>query len=240
MTDQPSTGSENWRYKPGKRDVVIGAIVNVKVLGVEATSDDDAIEKACEGIDFGKLFRQEPPKGIEYVEWAEGVASYLVDHKGDENYCHSTWYKDGVKGVFEDNDPIMPFEKYILETKNTDAAIDLVKALAIQERWFLFQPLADGSYEIVVKLEIKKEAEALLKLAEFGNRQRNWSALVYISKSKPHIIDTLGRYRFVKLFDAWHEAGDVAGDDVICSHLVTPEDIVMAVLDSNTDLKLVQ
>jgi len=69
-------------------DVHIYPVVRVKVSGVEAESQVEAIRKAEEMTDFHRLFDREA-NGIEY---AEDIDCFLADEDGDEEYLNSRWY----------------------------------------------------------------------------------------------------------------------------------------------------
>jgi hypothetical protein len=73
-----------------KYDVHLFPIVRVKVHGVEAGSQEEAIKKAEESTDFDNLFNKAPD-----IEYAEEVAYYLVDEVGDEEYERTRWH-DGA------------------------------------------------------------------------------------------------------------------------------------------------
>jgi hypothetical protein len=90
-----------------KYDVIIGAVVNVKVTGIEADSQEQAIEKANEQTegDFTRLFnRDNPLNGIAYTEYPDNIAHYLVDAEGDSEYERSEWYgPDGKTKLFDED-----------------------------------------------------------------------------------------------------------------------------------------
>jgi len=73
-----------------KYDVHLFPIVRVKVHGVEAGSQEEAIKKAEDSTDFNDLFNKAPD-----IEYAEEVAYYLVDEVGDEEYERTRWH-DGA------------------------------------------------------------------------------------------------------------------------------------------------
>lgn len=73
-----------------KYDVHLFPIVRVKVHGVEAGSQEEAIKKAEESTDFDDLFNKAPD-----IEYAEEVAYYLIDEVGDEEYERTRWH-DGA------------------------------------------------------------------------------------------------------------------------------------------------
>jgi len=74
-------------------DVHIFAEVRVKVPGIEANSQTEAIKKAEEQINLYNLFeREHPTPQIEHTEWSERVTNYLVDEDGDTEHQKSTWY----------------------------------------------------------------------------------------------------------------------------------------------------
>lgn len=76
-------------------NVVLQALVNVRVEGVEATSQQEAIEAAIDSVDF----RQLAPSGFcvpANAVWAELAdempANALVDDVGDDEHDKSAWY----------------------------------------------------------------------------------------------------------------------------------------------------
>ncbi len=73
-----------------KYNVHLFPIVRVKVHGVEADSQEEAIKKAEDSTDFNDLFNKAPD-----IEYAEEVAYYLVDEVGDEEYERTGWH-DGA------------------------------------------------------------------------------------------------------------------------------------------------
>ena len=82
-----------------EHDVHIFAIVRVKVPGVKAKSQIQAIEEARGRVDFYRLFELCAQPGTECVEFAEEFSHYLVDEEDDLEYNATRWYKDGADGI---------------------------------------------------------------------------------------------------------------------------------------------
>ena len=72
-----------------KYDVHIFTIVRVKVPGIEAGSQEEAMSKAEEQFSFHDTF--DNIKGCE-TEWGEEHSYALVDVVGDKEYQNSMWY----------------------------------------------------------------------------------------------------------------------------------------------------
>ncbi len=102
-----------------KRDecyaVHVYALVRVKVCGVSADlKPEAAIQYVEDALDMNRLFDRaanQVPVGsltsqqawIDYVEWAEGIEGFLVDHPNDPDYQKSTFYdQDGKTPVAGD------------------------------------------------------------------------------------------------------------------------------------------
>lgn len=88
-------------------NVLIKAVVNVRVDGIECESHADGIAKASK-LNLNQLFDgfkenlpAQIPDGtgsetIRYVEYADENGCYLVDEAGDDEFERSKWYgKDG-------------------------------------------------------------------------------------------------------------------------------------------------
>jgi hypothetical protein len=78
------------RFEEMKYEVHIYAIVQVKVVDVEAESQQEAIRKAEARCDLYTLFQQNVREP--HTEYAEDIDSFLVDEVGDEEHEHSCWY----------------------------------------------------------------------------------------------------------------------------------------------------
>lgn len=76
----------------------IFAEVRIKIPGIEADSQPEAIKKAEERVNLCDLFeRKHPTPDIEYIEWNERITNYLVDEDEDNECENSTYYKhDGI------------------------------------------------------------------------------------------------------------------------------------------------
>lgn len=72
-----------------KYDVWIYPVVRVKVTGIEAENQCDAIEQACEACDLDTLLNHP-----EY-EYADEISYFFVDEEGDSEYINSRWH-DGI------------------------------------------------------------------------------------------------------------------------------------------------
>ena len=77
-----------------KYNVHLYAVVRVKVVDVEASSQEEAIAKAEDSVLLGRILNHERglPDNVECTEYAEEVVRYLVDEEGDEEYDKSKWY----------------------------------------------------------------------------------------------------------------------------------------------------
>lgn len=78
-------------------DVHLYAVVRMKVVGIEAESQVDAIRLAEKEVTYEQretLFNHSGGMTkLEYTEYAEEVIHYLVDEQGDEEYQNSRWYE---------------------------------------------------------------------------------------------------------------------------------------------------
>ena len=89
-----------------KYDVILQAVVNVKVPGIEAESQKDAILAAQEKVApyIWELFKRDNPVGgvIACTEWSEGeYADFLVDEEGDWEFKRSRWGTENSSGDLE-------------------------------------------------------------------------------------------------------------------------------------------
>lgn len=77
-----------------KYDVHIYAVVRVKVTGIEAESQTDAIPKAEEAVDLYRLFDRNThlPEAVAHVEYADENSYFLVDNQDDEEFANSHFY----------------------------------------------------------------------------------------------------------------------------------------------------
>jgi hypothetical protein len=76
-------------------DVHIYAVVRVKVSGIEAESQQDAIKKAEDATDLHAMFRGDVDAFSSYPvesEYTEDVESFLVDEVGDAEYRNTRSY----------------------------------------------------------------------------------------------------------------------------------------------------
>jgi hypothetical protein len=90
-------------------NVSIYAVVRVKVVGVEASSMEQATERAEDYADLYKLFdltlchkggeEEEcslPDMHIEHCEYADDIADFLVDEQGDTEFGKSRVIPGGI------------------------------------------------------------------------------------------------------------------------------------------------
>jgi hypothetical protein len=75
-----------------KYNVHIYATVRVKVCGVEANSQVEAMKMAEVNTDLHELFPYKTQADGTETEYAEEVTGYLVDQHGDEEYTHTRYY----------------------------------------------------------------------------------------------------------------------------------------------------
>jgi phosphoribosylanthranilate isomerase len=75
-----------------KYDVHIYATVRVKVCGVEAESQVEAIKNAEANTNLHELFPYKTQADGTETEYAEEVTGYLVDEHGDAEYSRTRYY----------------------------------------------------------------------------------------------------------------------------------------------------
>ncbi len=84
-------------------------LVRVKLTGIEAGSEREAIRKAEAAVDLHRLFdRDHPVPNVEHTEWSEATPEALVDHDGDLDFEHSTWWRLDKGEWVENTDPPEP------------------------------------------------------------------------------------------------------------------------------------
>ena len=81
-----------------KYKVHIYAIVRVKVLDVEANSQEEAITRVRDHVNLNDLLnRTHPLSNVEHVEFADEITGYLVDEQGDQKHERSRFYEAGTE-----------------------------------------------------------------------------------------------------------------------------------------------
>jgi hypothetical protein len=82
-------------------DVHIFAVVRVKVCGVEAKSQVDAIKKAEADVNLSEAFLNTPLRSSHPVEteFAEEIQSFLVDVVGDDDYSETCAFDGQYKSI---------------------------------------------------------------------------------------------------------------------------------------------
>jgi len=105
-----------------KFDVCVKAVVNVKVVGIEAADDRQAIARAEEAVDYNTLLNRpgydlsrfgKTSLDIEigYVEFGDEFAAFLVDPYGQDGKPDlDCGVFRGPKGDLIDDLPFNPFE----------------------------------------------------------------------------------------------------------------------------------
>ena len=74
-------------------NVTLQAVVNVRVPGVEAATQQEAISAALDKVDlYSLLERKKPTPKVDFIEYAEEIHEALVDEVGDEEYDKSRWF----------------------------------------------------------------------------------------------------------------------------------------------------
>jgi len=120
-----------------KFDVCVKAVVNVKVVGIEAADDRQAIALAKESVDFNALFNRaghdiskfgktSTEIEIGYVEFGDEFTAFLVDPyglDGEPDLDSGVWR--GSIGELIDDLPFNPFE-YEAEDLNIEAIQELL------------------------------------------------------------------------------------------------------------------
>ncbi len=77
-------------------DVHIYAVVRVKLEGIEAPGQREAIDAARKQFDdegMGEKLGLTRPANAAHAEYADEVVRYLVDEQGDEEHERSQWYE---------------------------------------------------------------------------------------------------------------------------------------------------
>ena len=84
-----------------KYDVHIFAVVRVKVAGIDAESQIEAIHNAEGSVDLYTLFSKPGSVSVEITEFADGISHYLVDEVGDLTYKRSRFYEADGETVLD-------------------------------------------------------------------------------------------------------------------------------------------
>jgi len=86
--------------------VLIKAEVNVRLPGIQAGSQKEAIEKVQAAVDLHRVFDWANLKAVapmvQYVEYGDYNTGYLVDEAGDEDYENSGWYGPDMEPIMGD------------------------------------------------------------------------------------------------------------------------------------------
>lgn len=84
-----------------KYNVTMQVLVSVRIPGIEAESQEEALKKADQvaesnDAELHRLFNHyQPMPGVEWTEYSQEADSYLVDEEGDTDFSRSQWYDAG-------------------------------------------------------------------------------------------------------------------------------------------------
>jgi len=78
-------------------NVHIFTVVRVKVCDIEASSHEEAAQKAETLIPFHDLFDRDSTPSTPEMEWGEEHSHALIDVQGDEEYENSKWLAADLK-----------------------------------------------------------------------------------------------------------------------------------------------
>ena len=80
-----------------KYDVHVYVLVRVKVLDIDAKSQEEAIRRVHDHVNLSDLLnRSYPLSNVERVEFNDEIAGYVVDKQGDEEHERSRFYEAGI------------------------------------------------------------------------------------------------------------------------------------------------
>lgn len=83
-----------------KYDVILQAVVSVKLPGIEADSQLDAIEKAEAIAALEKVLDHTLDSNpVAYTEYADEIVGYVVDEENDPDYERTRYYNADRKVV---------------------------------------------------------------------------------------------------------------------------------------------
>ena len=81
-----------------KYNVHVYVTVRVRVLDVEATSQEEAIKRVRDHVNLNDLMnRSHPLSNVEDVAFVDEITGYLVDEQGDEEHERSRFYEAGTE-----------------------------------------------------------------------------------------------------------------------------------------------
>ena len=81
-----------------KYNVHVYVTVRVRVLDVEATSQEEAIKRVRDHVNLNDLMnRSHPLSNVEHVECGDEITGYLVDEQGDQKHERSRFYEAGIE-----------------------------------------------------------------------------------------------------------------------------------------------
>jgi len=115
-----------------KYDVHIYAVTRVKVAGVEAARQKQAIVKAEKKVDLHSVLDGGAfGLNIESIEYAEEIVGFMVDEVGDEFYTKSNQY-DGDGELKYTN---VPLPRFVVPSSNVNK--ELLDALKKANRYLI-------------------------------------------------------------------------------------------------------
>ena len=81
-----------------KYNVHMYTVVRVKILDVEANSQEEAIKRVRDHVNLNDLLnRSHPLSNVEHVEFVDEITGYLVDEQGDQKHERSRFYEAGTE-----------------------------------------------------------------------------------------------------------------------------------------------
>ena len=81
-----------------KYDVHVYVLVRVKVLDIDAKSQEEAIRRVHDHVNLSDLLnRSYPLSNVEHVEFVDEITGYLVDEQSDQKHERSRFYEAGTE-----------------------------------------------------------------------------------------------------------------------------------------------
>lgn len=145
-----------------KYDVYIYPIVRLKVSGIEAANQCEAIKIACDSCDFEALLSHP-----EY-EYVDEIAHFLVDEENDPEHKNSRWH-DGIDCSFMNTELMTdgPILKSLSDIKEKIRLL-LVQQIAVRED--LVKKMVGDLYPCIIDSEIRDLSRLLTTLCKGGRR----------------------------------------------------------------------
>jgi non-ribosomal peptide synthetase component E (peptide arylation enzyme) len=148
-------------------NVILFAIYKAKVINVEATSMQEAIDKvANESMpQIASCIKRElcnesskVPMAIQYIEDAEELSHALVDIQGDDDCEHSKWFHLGKNSTWQPG-AFTPEVNLVALSGVMDMARELIRDIE--------SGIEDGTYDAADNTSLGAKQDALAKLEAF-------------------------------------------------------------------------